>query len=293
MQRTLSTDVSDPGDLLGPLLEEETLSMEVCPNARKIISRWLVSLVSSYREMFARVFFMSSTILQSKAGRLAEFSGGKMCVYIVRWSVWSVLLMDVYFVVVVFSNLLYVFCVEDVSGSTFLSIYLNFSFSISITVGAPWLLRLYQPFCFGGSFSVVVFFLVVFRHRYVLTVCLELGASSDAASSSSSSSSSWTFSLPSKWSFILEAMESVTQFQSRKVFSECHAWCNSKKLSFTIRFVWNTTFELCADLVRRLFLLPNVTFLLHAKWKVCYSLLSQLFVAWVLLLQMSRTWGDE
>jgi len=38
MRSTLGTDVSDPGDLLGPLLEEATLFMEVCPSARKRIS---------------------------------------------------------------------------------------------------------------------------------------------------------------------------------------------------------------------------------------------------------------
>ena len=47
MRRALRTNVSDLGDLLGPLLEEETLSMEVFPSACKRISRRLVSSVNS------------------------------------------------------------------------------------------------------------------------------------------------------------------------------------------------------------------------------------------------------
>lgn len=38
MRRALSTNVSDQGDLLGPLLEEATLFVEVCPSACKRIS---------------------------------------------------------------------------------------------------------------------------------------------------------------------------------------------------------------------------------------------------------------
>ena len=49
---------------------------------------------------------------------------------------WSLLLMDVSFVVAVFPDFLYVFCVEEANGSTVLSSCQNFSFSISNKVGS-------------------------------------------------------------------------------------------------------------------------------------------------------------
>jgi len=59
----LRTNVSVLGDLLVPLLEEVASPVEVYPSAQRRRSRWLMILVNLYRDIFARVFFMSSTKL--------------------------------------------------------------------------------------------------------------------------------------------------------------------------------------------------------------------------------------
>ena len=124
--------------------------------------------------------------------------------------------MDVLLFAVVFLGLRVVFCFWTVSGSTFLN---NSSFShMSPNVGgAPWLLRLYQPFFVCNYFLAFIFYASC-EHWYMLITCPVLDASSSAASSSSPASLGWHCILLTMFSAQLHT-KSATRFHSEQSLS--------------------------------------------------------------------------
>ena len=93
--------------------------------------------VSSNKEIFARAFFMSSTMLYSTAGRLIEVSGGGTEFMVFDGKVLSLLLMETIFIEAFFPNFLWAFCIESTGGPIFLNKFsMNFYFGTSIIVVA-------------------------------------------------------------------------------------------------------------------------------------------------------------